>query len=153
MIDLQQLTPLEDSEAAKPYQMHYMIAESSNIAVLTHQLRMLSVEDADRHALLLPTDLLNMLREWSSCGTEPHLLESFRSTVLLLSKLCVLENTHALRVKSCRERDGVKGRAVIPDYDAVNAAGGDCLSDPIVKYAIERSTDIDYAVAQLQHTA
>jgi hypothetical protein len=153
MNDLKGLTPLEDSDASGAHQMHYMIAESDNVDVLTHQLRGLGEEDYDKNTFITPADLLGALQEWSSCDFDPQISESFRSMVLLVSKLCVLENTHASRVKGCRERDGVKGREVIPDYDDVNAAGGDCMSDPIVKCAIDRAAEIESTVSQLLNTA
>jgi hypothetical protein len=149
MNDLKGLTPLEDSQASRAHQMHYMIAESGNIDVLTHQLRGLGEEDYDKNAFITPADLLDALQEWSRCDFDPQISESFRSMVLLVSKLCVLESTHASRVTGCRERDGVKGREVIPDYDDVNAAGGDCMSDPIVKYAVDRAAEIESTVSQL----
>lgn len=130
-----------------------MIAESTNIDVLTHQLRMLGEQYYEYLTLVLPAALLHALEEWVNCDSEPYLLGSFQTMVLLLSQLCVLENKHASRVKECRQRDGVKGREVIPDYDAVNAAGGDCMSDAVVKYAIDRAAATVSAVAQLQSTA
>jgi hypothetical protein len=152
MNDLKGLTPLEDSAASRAHQKHYMIAESCNIDVLTHQLRLLGEEDYDIRTLIPQADLVGALQEWNKCDFEPQLSETFRSMVLLLSKLCVLENTHASRVKGCRERDGIKGREVIPDYDAVNASGGDCMSDPIVRYAIDRAVEIESTISQLQNT-
>lgn len=160
MNDLQLLTPppstaplpSDDQAGTGVYQTTYMIAESTNIDVLAHQLRMLGEEHYDNQTLIIPAMLLGALEEWVQCDSEPHFLESFRSMVLLLSQLCVLENKHASKVKDCRQRDGVKGREVIPDYDAVNAAGGDCMSDPIVKYAIDRAAATEFAVAQLQST-
>ena len=68
-----------------------------------------------------------------------------------LSELCRIETSHASLVRACRARDGSKGREVVPDYDAVNGAGADVLSDPIVAAALARAKDVCDTVALLMN--
>lgn len=69
--------------------------------------------------------------------------------MVLLDDLRSIESAHASGVFACRARDGIKGRTIIPDYDAVNAAGADTMSDTVVKRAFERSNQIADAIIKI----
>ena len=128
---------------ASAFQVSCLVSNSSDMDVLVHQLHVLTEE--------FPTaGLDSALGDWTSSGYEgAHLTDSFGALAFLLEDLCRLESAHASAVNSCRARDGIKGREVIPDYDAVNAAGGECLSDPIAKRALDQAGEVSDAVAML----
>jgi hypothetical protein len=63
--------------------------------------------------------------------------------------LVALATEHATAVRQCRERDGQKGRSVIADYDAVNAAGPDAMRDAVVADALARARGIEEAVGRV----
>lgn len=59
------------------------------------------------------------------------------------------ENSHATAVASCRARDGMKGRSIIPDYDLVNMVGAETLLDPTVKESRSRAEEIAETVDRI----
>ena len=151
MTDLQHLS-LDSSiaaqcsgDATQLFQPSYAIADSFNTDVLSHQLYVLSEEYSD-----MSLSLNRAIEEWSDSGSEDaHLSDSFGILAVNLLELCKLESSHASSVSACRARDGGKGREVVPDYDEVNSAGADILSDPIVAAAFARASDVCAAVALL----
>jgi hypothetical protein len=156
MEDLQHLS-LETSKTsaeecsenvAELFLTNYAIADSFNIDVLSHQLYVLSEEYPNVHM-----SLKTAVDEWTNSGLNDVILpDSFINLAIVLLELSRLETSHASSVKACRARDGSKGREVIPDYDRVNSAGADTLSDPIVSAALTRASDVCDAVAFLTNS-
>lgn len=129
------------------FQPSYTIADSFNMDVLSHQLYVLSIEYPDVYS-----SFSRAVEGWSESELEDvHLSDSYNVLAAELSELCRLETLHASSVKACRARDGSKGREVVPDYDRVNSAGADVLSDPIVAAALARASDVCAAVALLRN--
>lgn len=147
MADLQLLSqPAKDdnsSDASEDFKRSYHSSDSSDMDVLDHQLRVLDEE-------FPAVGLDRAIDGWTFSGVDgAHLTDSFGALAMLLEGLCVLESAHASAVSSCRERDGTKGRQVIPDYDEVNPAGGNILVDPIVEGANKRASDVADAVSRV----
>ena len=119
--------------------------ESYDPTVMRHQLLILRGEypaiDLDEALYSWVDELL--VKSSHQCGRTVQLM-------LLLEDLGDLESSHATAVGACRSRDGTKGRSIIPDYDIVNAAGSDVLSDPVVRGSMERSIRIADAVSKLR---
>jgi hypothetical protein len=147
MADLRLLSlPATDSKSTdttESFKKSYHSSNSCDIDVLGHQLRVLEEEYP-------AAGLDRAIDGWTFSGADgAHLTDSFGALAMLLEDLCRLEIEHASAVSSCRERDGIKGRQVIPDYDNVNVAGGCTLLDPIVEGAAKRARDVADAVSRI----
>jgi hypothetical protein len=145
MADLRLLSlPATDGNSTtESFKKSYHPSNSCDMDVLGHQLRVLEEEYP-------AAGLDRAIDGWTFSGADgAHLTDSFGALAMLLEDLCRLEDEHASAVSSCRERDGIKGRQVIPDYDEVNVAGGCTLLDPIVEGAAKRAKDVADAVSRI----
>lgn len=151
------IPPVGHSDPSKEFLLPFIVTDSHIEVVLKHQLLVLTEE--------FPAVLLEeALKAWTASCSEHRLngrkgLSSSErklpcqgpvihvSLVPLIVELSELEETHAVAVEACRARDGVKGRSIIEDYNQVNAAGADTLSDPIVKEARDRAKKISDIVS------
>ena len=121
-----------------------VVTDSHFADVHTHQLRILQIE--------YPSfDLRTALMGFPNAGTTVpgERAEMLGGALPLLRELCAIESAHAAAVLACRRRDGDKGRVIIPDYDAVNAAGADVMSDPVVCGSQERAKQMARTVSEL----
>ena len=115
------------------------------------------IPDVLRHQLLILTDEYPTIRFQErleyliNCLSKVQTVDHFqlKELMILLKDLIKIERNHASNVQNCRARDGVKGRAIIPDYDTVNAVGCDIMSDSVVKSALERSNQIADAIHKI----
>jgi len=114
----------------------YLTTASNDPATLRHQLAVLAEE------FPAAAEALRRRCGGTTPGPEPALVEAFQLLVALATE-------HATAVRQCRERDGQKGRSVIADYDAVNAAGPDAMRDAVVADALARARGIEEAVGRV----
>ena len=121
-----------------------IVTDSHVPDVLRHQLVILSGEYPN-------ISLQKSIQCWiSSMSTGQPLEQIYAGDLMdLMNELSIIESAHASGVFACRARDGVKGRSIIPDYDTVNAAGADTMSDTVVKNALERSKQMADAISKI----
>jgi hypothetical protein len=143
-----------NSQVEEPYYLKCLMADSQNMEVLKHQLMVLKGEYPH-------VPFAEVLNSW---GDDCRILSTLKNSsnsdnceapvvnaqlFPLLFELVELENSHATAVTSCRTRDGVKGRSVIPDYDLVNVVGSDTSLDPTVKESLSRAEVIARIVYEI----
>lgn len=137
-----ELLAITGPESLEPIDL--VATDSHCVSVHIHQLRILMVEYP---ALNLRDSIARFPDVCSSIA--PYGIRHMGTTLPLLYELITIEGAHAAAVAACRNRDGVKGRSIIPDYDNVNPSGPDVTSDSVVTGSASRAAQMAQIITVL----
>jgi hypothetical protein len=125
-----------------------MIADWYIPEIRSHQLQVLNDEyGVDFHTMCASEDDILSVSFSIAQGESPCALQIPSVLTRYFCELQELETSFAKDVRSCRQRDGVRGQSIIPDYAVVNKVATDCGADIAVQRAEERAAFFSSFVA------
>ena len=134
-------TPIPSEIIIRAIKSGFMVTDSHIPEVLLHQLQVMKAEfcDVDFECLAKDDEIARIHDLVIAEAETPKGIVVPKGFVKLFAKLEELESSFALDVRRSREKDGERGKAIIPDYATVNCVSTDCENDATVKRAILRA--------------